>query len=230
MSSDPFINRISEVYGATNVNKFTFNILKQIFPYAESVTVAKLLAPTQKQTVHVAGQTAEWSGADGVTHSATIISQAVPCIMMDLALTRLVFKSTNRSINCQPQTIFMDVHGFVSGDLSRQIEIFRVRLETELLNDITFNNALDYAIDMNVDLLGETWLSISINGSPVYDYVTPSFADALMSPVITTNNDVIRSLASDFDNLAVMLNSNLPQNQGIAFGGNVAYNASNSVI
>lgn len=230
ISSDPFISRISEAYGMANVNKFTFGILKQIFPYAENVTVAKLLAPTQRQTVHMAGQTCEWGGADGETHMATIISQAVPCIMMDLALTRLVFKSTNRTINCQPQTVFMEANGFVSGDLTRQLEVFRVRLESELLNDVTYNNAIDYAIEMNIDLLGETWLSISINGSPMIDYVTPSFADALMTPIITTNNDVIRNLASDFDALSTMLTGNLPINKNTYMGGAMTYEDGTSII
>jgi len=111
------------------------------------------------------------------------------------------FKSTNRTIGGMVDTRLFDVVGFSTMDLTPYAQNFKMRLEQEVLRDLTFGNTMDFAIEMRADLLGETWISVSINSGPQIDYVVPSFADALTVPVLTSNPGLAVTLANDFNTL-----------------------------
>ena len=64
---------------------------------------------------------------------------------------------------------------------------------------ITDFNRMDYMLEMRCDLLGETWINISLNGEPPAMYVQPSFADALTVPILSSNRQTVSNLASDMD-------------------------------
>lgn len=201
-SKDPFILAISQIRGMPTGNTFTFNDLVTLDPNVQYVTKAQLMAPTAMAKIHNAGQTAEWSGSDFYTATANILSQSVPSLLMELALTRVVFKTTNRNIGSGVTVGIYDAEGFSNGDYTTALDIFKMRLEHEILRDISFNNGIDFAIEMKVDLLGETWITLSMDGGPLTDYVTPSFADALLTPVLTLDNQRAINLASDFEQLS----------------------------
>jgi len=205
VSTDGFLSAIGQIRGTGIGNVFTYNNLLALDPQVELVTRAQLMMPVVQATAHQAGQTAEWGGADIFTTTATVLSNAIPSIMMDLTVTRLVFKTTNRNFGGAITTVVFDAQGFSSGDLTRQLEVFKIRLEQELLRDISFNNAIDFAIEMRVDLLGETWISLSLDGKAPVDYVTPSFCDALMVPVLTCSDTLTTTIASDFEALSISL-------------------------
>jgi hypothetical protein len=211
IAKDPFLLSISSFSGNGISNTFTFRDLMNMDPDVERVTVVTLLSPTTSSTTHRTGQTADWGSSDITTSTATILSQSIPSMLMDLALTRVVFKATNRTMNGMPFVTIIDAQGFSSGDLSQSLQAFTTRLETEILRDISYDNTIDYAIEMNIDLLGETWISLSLNGEPNTDYVTPSFCDALMVPVITSDGMRAVTLASDFELLATDLLDNYSQ-------------------
>jgi hypothetical protein len=163
------------------------------------------MAPTHRVSVHQTGQTADWGASDLNTSVATILSNAVPGMLMELALTKVILMATNRTIGCVIKTTIIDVEGFSNGDNSNAIAIFITRLENEVLRDISYNGSMDFAVEMHIDLLGETWIKLSLNGQPAIDYVTPSFCDALLTPVITSDDTRAMTLASDFDTLTSQL-------------------------
>lgn len=199
--TDPFLAALASVtsYGVTN--KFRYTDLTRLDPNVQYVTNYAIAGPTQMLQPHYAGQTAAWHSTDRATLAATILSQAVPAIMMDLMINRMVFKSTNHDITGQMNTVIIDGKSFSNTDMTRNFEMFKRRLEKEVLLDLTYNNQISYAIDMRVDLLGETWIGISIDGQPTIDYVTPSFCDNLFVPVITNSAATVQTLTHDFENL-----------------------------
>jgi hypothetical protein len=207
-SKDPFLLAIAQIRGMAVGNIFTFNDLKLLDSNIEYVTKANLMAPTVQAGTHQSGQTADWGGSDIYTTVATILSQSIPSLLMDLALTRIVFKSSNRDIGSVIRTMIYDAQGFSSGDQSQALDTFILRLEHEILRDVSFDNGIDFALEMHIDLLGETWVKLSLDGGPVIDYVTPSFCDALMTPVITMDDQRAVTLASDFELLTSTLLDN----------------------
>lgn len=200
-SLDPFLAAMSGITMSGITNKFKFSDLVKLDPNVYSVSNYAISGQTNQIHSHYAGQTANWHGSDRATLGATILSQAVPAIMMDLMINNLIFKSTNHDITGQMQTVIINGKSFSNMDLTRHMEMFKRRLEKEVLLDLTFSNQVPYAIDMRVDLLGETWISISIDGNPPVDYVTPSFCDNLFVPVITSNIQTVENLTHDFETL-----------------------------
>jgi len=204
-AADYFLAAISQLRGMGVSNVFQYSDLISLDEGVTHNTVASFLGQTQKSSVHQQGQTQHWAGADAETVAATVLSQSVPAAMMEVGLTNVMFKSTNQDIGSQMHTVFMDIRGFVHGDLSTQAQYLRNQLEQTILRDLTYNNSISYSVEMSVDLLGETWIKISLNGGPFIDYVTPSFCDALTVPVLTNNSNAATQLASDFELLASAL-------------------------
>lgn len=207
VARDPFLKMISEARNnsAGIQNVFTYGDLERVDPNVRHVTKAMLLGPTELATVHHTGQTEGWGGTNMETSCATILSQSVPGIMMDFAMMVVYFRSTNRDINNRINTLVMNAEGFSSGDQSHIIQQFIVQLEQTVLRSLSFDNQVDFAIEMHVDLLGESRIKVSINSGPVIEYVTPSFCDALMVPVVTMDNSRAMTLAGDFESLASSL-------------------------
>lgn len=205
VGKDPFLSAMSDFRGMPIGNTFTFDNLRRLDPNVDNVTIAQIMLPAERTTVHTAGQTAEWGGSDRETVVATILSQSVPALLMDLALTRIVFKASNRDISNQITIGIYDVGGFSSGDQSFAMQMFQQRLEHEVLRNISFDNETDFAIEMQVDLLGETWIRMMLDNKAQVDFVAPSFCDALSVPVLTMNQDLSMDLATDFTALSTAL-------------------------
>lgn len=224
-SGDYFLAAVAGIRGMGVSNVFQFRDLEALDNNVSHNTRVSVLGPTSKVTVHHTGQTEDWATTTLETTAATVLSQSVPALMMEVALTRCVFRSTNDTINSQMETVFMDVQGFSNNDLSQSVAHFRNNLEQTIMADLTYNNQMAYALEMSVDLLGETWIKISLNGGPFIDYNTPSFCDALIVPVLTINDQAAMTLASDFEQLAVALQESSKENHpsilsagGSAFG------------
>lgn len=218
-TGDPFLSAIANIRGTPVGNVFNYRDLISLDPGTDYVTVVQFMGEAHRAQVHQAGQTQHWGGSDLETHAATVLSQAVPSLLMSLMLTGVGFKSTNRTIGGIVDTRLFDVVGFSTTDLTPYAQAFKTRLEHEVLRDLTYGNSMDFAIEMRADLLGETWISISINNGPQIDYVVPSFADALTVPVLTSNPSLAVTLANDFNTLfETVRSSTIPGMSGNTVG------------
>ena len=223
---DFFLSAIASMRDMPVGNSFRWDELLSLDPDAEQKTHVVLMAPAQRMTMHQAGQTADWGAVDRSTVVATILTHAVPGLLMDLGLTQVAFMATNRVIDrvigCQTHVAMQHVQGFSQNiDLTPFAQAFELRLRNEILRDISFDNQTDFHIEMVVDLVGETRINISVDGQPPVDYNAPSFCDALLAPIVTCNNDLTTTMASDFDSLANLVvdqSWNSPQTKMGNFG------------
>lgn len=219
---DPFMKAIAQMRNAPVGNTFTLREIQRMDPGATAPGVlftfsqleAQRMIPQGQQqgpgAMHERGQTALWHSADAVTHAAAIIAQAVPSMVADLALTEVAIHTTNmipqgfapqmspyggRPVN----TYFGYLNSFSKKvALPHAAERLKVRLETELLRDLSFNGAVDFDIDIFVNLIGDTMIKISLGGGPKVDFVVPSFCDALLAPVVTRDQTRQFQIAKDF--------------------------------
>lgn len=208
-SEDPFLAALASITLNGMTNHFRYSDLMKIDPNVDNVTNYAVMGSTQKATAHEAGQTADWHGSDILTVSATSLSQSVPALMMELMLTRLVFKSTNHDIQGKINTVIIDARSFSNAELGSLLNVFKTRLISEIINNITFNNHVSFMLDMRVDLLGETWIEISIDNHAPVLFVTPSFCDNLFVPVITSSPATIQNLTNDFAGLVSNVRENM---------------------
>jgi hypothetical protein len=69
------------------------------------------------------------------------------------------------------------------------------------MQGLCYNNQIPFSMKVNCDLYGETVLDLSFDSRPFRQYVTPSFADALLTPLVTANPNHLAGVADDFNTL-----------------------------
>ena len=216
-SADPFVSAIAQIRNQPAGNKFTYGELCRLDPNADNICNILRLGATDR--VHEANTTADWGGSDGITQAATMLSQSIPGLLMKHGLTRIVLRSTNHDHNGKITTKAYDHDGFSTASrLDQAVLSFIQDFEFQLIQDLTYQNAMSYMVEIQADLLGDTYLNISLDGSPLIEYVTPSFSDALIIPVLTRDNSLAKVVASDFDYLMRNVVGNKPTDN-LQFGG-----------
>jgi hypothetical protein len=216
LALNPFFRAMQEYRDGMLTNFFTWSDLCRLDP--DVVHKVKPLELPGNARVHRvnSGMSQHWGGSDRLTQVATILAQSVPALMSVFTLTRFAFTATNRevfasnssgAVDGRSSITFIpgDAESFSRRDLSPFIEQFRINLEHMILNDVSHHNQIDFWLKMTINLLGETWIDISLEGGPVITYVTPSFADALMVPVVTTQTQLSQRLSGDFHEICTSI-------------------------
>lgn len=144
-----------------------------------------------------AGNFSDWSNQMPETVFVTRLIQTIPAIMMELCLSRAHLKLTNLTNDGSESSIsFEAVDSLIPGlDLNSPLMRLQQRLKVEVLRDISLNNIIKYSIVANVNVFGDTYIKISLNGSPVIDYCMPSFCDSVAVPVVAPNTMAIQTVA-----------------------------------
>jgi len=170
-------------------------------PHVNSITEIFRSGPVTKENFRE--DSVGFNGCDNETLVATILSQSVPAIMLDLMLTTLVFEAHNGTMDSgYAVRILGECRSFADGiDPTPYVERFIYRLRTEVLPDISHNNNLSFNLIMNVNVIGDTVIDISIEGSPMAHFIVPSFCDALMVPVLSNSGETLGNLAGDLESL-----------------------------
>lgn len=206
---NPFFRAISNIRGIPNTTSFNFNELQKLDPNVPNVTNYVALGATAKSNLHYTGQTADWGDATRSTWAATVLSNAIPALMMDLMFSKIQFSATNHSSTGTPVITIEDYGSLTNVNLTGNFELFKKRIANEIMYDITYQNSELYMLRMSSDLFGETRISISVGSEPMTDFVTPSFCDSLMAPVVTGNMNSYVGVVSDFDKLINAINNDV---------------------
>lgn len=179
----------------------TYGALCDMSPSTMHVTNHFELKPALKQATQHTSHTEHFKGSDVTAVMSTILSNTVPPLAMECLLTRVKFSATNATLNGQPDARITDVpRGFVEDiPLDSYIQLFLDRLINIVMPDVTNNWNFIVTIDVDVDILGETRIEISVDGDVPVPYVIPSFADGLTAPIIGSTNNDLNSLAVDID-------------------------------
>jgi hypothetical protein len=187
-----FLYEMANICGRPTTDRFTFSQLASLDPNLKNVTHLMSLGSQGLSRKHQVGQTANWNSVDNETIQATMLANTIPSLMMEFGLTGLDFAMTNNVIGGMPIMHINNVESISTGSSVKNVELFKVRVLNEVMKDISMNNMIMYNISMRVSVFGECWISISLNGQAAVDYSTPTFADALYTPVISTNKDLFR--------------------------------------
>ena len=206
-----FIRALSNVRGVQCSTTFHYEDLRRIDPNIDNVTNYITLGSTSAVQLHQAGQTAYWNGADNETLAATVLSNAIPAVMMELMISKIHFRSTNHDQTGTMNTVIINANSLTSADMSANYELFKRRIEREILLDITYGGQELYMLEMRADLFGDTTISISIGNGPMTTYTTPSFCDSLLTPVMTMSRDNFFSVVNDFEQMMNNINSSKPK-------------------
>lgn len=198
-----FLRALGQTRGLSHATTFTFQQLELLDQNVKNVTTYVTMGQTQQISgqMHQAGQTEYWHGTNRETVAASLLSNAIPAIMMDLMISKVAFRATNCDIGGQIQTMLIDAKSLTNADMRANYEMFKRRLEREVLFDLTYGNAVTFMLDMRSDMFGETMITLTLDNGPMITYATPSFCDSLMTPIMTMNKDNYHTVVSDFETI-----------------------------
>ena len=215
INTDPFLKALSTMRQMPPSNTFRFADLQMLDPNVNSDEVTKVMfmSSTERANAHHNGQTEYWHGSDLYTQTAAILSNTIPSVMMDNVGMLARFYATNRELGGNITVTVFNFEGFNRNmNMAQFATNFTNSIIHGVLRSITQNNSIDFAIDMDVDLLGETKIKMSLDNGRIVDYSTPSFCDAMMVPVLTGIPNIANTLSRDFEGLFASLRD-IPQGE-----------------
>ncbi len=182
-------------------HQFTINELMQL----DSTTISKIQAADGHgimNNFHQVGSTSDWGQSTAEVQFATMVAQATPTYMASLHIAKLAFTAMNLTLDGQISIIITNVQGHNQGvDMSRYLQVLIQRLTTELFMALSYGNSMPFSAEVNCDVNGETWVTVSLNQGPSEAFVTPTFCDSLFAPMATGNQRNLENLSNDFKGL-----------------------------
>ncbi len=132
---------------------------------------------------------------------STMIRDMVSTLITKNMLMSITFTMTNATID---GSIYLTpIHATpVTGDLDVKYLVNKFKLEFEQLvvPAITYNNSLVLNINVYASILGETKISISVNGGPEILFIYPTFADNLYNSLLSDVNK-FNEVTSSYKNI-----------------------------
>ena len=207
-SKDPFMRAIGGIMDTTNTSSFSWRDLVTLDPNVQNdqITHVQFLSQTGQAMVHTTGQTDAMGGSGPMDQVAALLSNSIPALMMETGLTFLQMLATNTDDTgftgvVTDRTSPTKAKAFGSADMATVYPAFEQRLIAEVLRPFSNFGQIPYTFEVICDLVGETRLRLKFDASDTCEYVTPSFADSMFSPVLTGRHSVKEEMAKDFAGL-----------------------------
>lgn len=201
LNSLEFIHRLHNLTGEVTPTTFTLGMIEILFPNSSN-----LIFRTQGDTlitanpIYDSNETEELYKANIETMIATNIVHSINGIMSDNLLSVISLTASNTTgvdfveVIAPPQSIITGL------DTTRYENTLKAKVKHVLMPEITRNGLLVVTFTILSDLLGDTLVTVSVNGGPMVPYRLPTFADSLYSPVVTTSSKAA-SLTDDLSNV-----------------------------
>lgn len=215
-----FMSVLATINSGVSSNMFTWGQLQRLDMAIDAKTQYLTLGEAVRTStgVHDVGMSEYWTGSNYTTHIASILSSAIPALMMEHMLQKVVMRSTNHDLMSNMNTIVVEFSSLSHIDPSHNVNLFKHRFEMEVMRDVSMNNQMAYMLEIKCDLFGETWISISIDSEPMVLYTVPSFCDSLYTPVMTNNRDHFSRVTNDFNQLVSYVTDEVAGSSGYTSG------------
>lgn len=209
LNADPFMTNLQVQTEFSEGACFSYGELMAMFPYLDQ-QVTKLLPPmTLNRDVGFAAaqpqDSKEWSGSSMDTVAATILASSIPAAMTYSMLTQVSIYVSNDTIDGQPIFNYLaPAYSFVSknDNLDANMMRFRDMVVGEIFRDLTMNGNVVISLSLFCDLVqSDMRLTIEIDGQGKIDYVAPTFARGMTTPVIANDRSQLDSLAANLNDV-----------------------------
>lgn len=197
--ANPFIRALSENRFSEGVTHFSMNDLCRMDPNTPNVSVYNTVG--QGVRLHQTGDAESWMGATLEVQLATIIANSVNAMMVENMLISVAFTSTNMTMDAQLDTRIISGQGVTTVDMRQYFQNFMTRFEQEVMPDITKMNTIPVAIMVEANLNGDTKIDLSLDGGPYVPFISPSFCDSLLAPIVTTTQNDYYNLLNGFESI-----------------------------
>lgn len=206
LSNDSTLSAMLERTGMAENRYITWNELRSLYPNLDSVVVKAGMESTQVQGAVGGTQSAGFDGGGYSVIMANTIYNTASSIMMDMMISTVQLAGNNMSAgNVTTGMVGGDfvtnvtfLRPFIDGALDYMLaEGFKQRLISEFLIGFTRQNHVPIAFNIKMSMFGESIIDISYNNEQSVRYVYPAFCDSLYTPIITSNQMHLNTLASE---------------------------------
>lgn len=212
LSTFGFISSMSRLAEMGLSNNFTLQSLMQmdptIYDRGRLVRRAQVQKVSQSYNTFDVNGVENWNGSTVETIAATIIANGLTSIMLNHGLGEVGFSATNNSLMGPVIEYTMVPLGIVGQDVSAVLNSFNNMVQSEILNAVSHGDMLNYNVRVHCAILSATEIEIQLNSNPPVSYTSPTFADAMLAPVLTTNRERLGEVAHDF---TILLENTLAQ-------------------
>lgn len=230
---DFFLRALRDHRGAPMIEKhFSLREVQALSPHTlpdfimrhDSVLHVVKTTPPMLADRYAGLEAADWGKTNPLTSVATVLAHEVPSLLMENMFTRAVIKASNRVyVDNRISVVMSNYESFSNMDLTQHMRVVESRLAHETMMAISNNNTLDFDIEMLIRLDGDSRFTISMQGGTPVEFICPSFADALLAPVITKEKQRAFDIANDFQALGEIISdagSQVPLMSGAVFMAN----------
>lgn len=196
--SSPFL-RMLTVNGGTMASTFTYGWLGSVEPFLEDKVMI--------WDTPFYSNSAYWDGSTRETIMAVTAANVITEFMVNYSLSTLAFISSNHQSTgfggFGPKATITEItklSGLANNgaiDYRPLIYGLKDEISSTLGSVLSSNDEVFYHIEVDALMNHDIRISISFENQPMEDYVFPSFADALISPIMTTDMDIYRNNARD---------------------------------
>ena len=181
----------------------TFQELCGLLPgMSENLHIIYLSQP-QRQSAYQPGMGEHWTGSGHEHMAATVIVQNLPPILSDCLTRKMAFWATNDVPGTQDTIQYVEPpEGFVEGlDFRPFKDFFEQRLRAEILSDISKWGNLVYHVYVEINMVQEARIWVSIDHQEQILFVCPMFCDSTFAPILTADVNDVHKVGNDMRNM-----------------------------
>lgn len=128
------------------------------------------------------------------------VMQSIPGVLIENLISFARIHVTNMTPTGELIVTITDPFGLITlppGYLVHRIPHIQQRLAQIIFGDLSFNTFIPFNMSLMVDVFGESFVEIGFNGEPPIPYSIPTYCDAMLTSIVTTNGGVLGNIAND---------------------------------
>ncbi len=185
----------------TPVSDFTLNNLVAMDPTVAS-RINYMPVEDLGSLSMAGGDYGSWAGANMETRIASVLSRAVPALMLECGLITCHFHSTNMTMSSELTTAMIAPGATVSTHSPVALyNQFINRYNTEIHPDISAFNRLGISVAVDADIYNEITIHVAVDSPTAVTYKYPCFCDGMLQPTTTISTDNFNGMVNGVETL-----------------------------
>lgn len=197
------------MHSVSTPKSFLFRDLLKLDPTIQDRVEGRIASRGEKIRTHQLGDSLEWHVDDHETTAALMIAQSVSAIMSSMSIMFIDFSMSNMDQrghfgmddDIRPSFSIADVKLInydPDMDQRKIVDAVDWRIWHEVVRDLTDAGGIGFELRVVCDLAGETVIHLGMDGQEPCPYVFPTFADSLVTPLLTHDLELPSAMARDF--------------------------------
>lgn len=145
---------------------------------------------------------------------ASVLATSIPALANQCNLTTVSFLANN---NFGTHYVSVaDCTSFNPATFKAHSSKFEQLLPSQVLDSLFTAMQLSYEMTVYCQVNSETFIKLRVNGGPIEDFLIPTFAESLYTPIVTNNPNTISSISDTVKNLTTRISEESTRHSSVA--------------